>query len=141
MKNIFLSGIFAVGFGFANSLLINMSVENAIGKPSLTVVGESKILVRYHQIANFSHMAMPVSLFVSREKSIGPNYKWVGHINGIVLALLYFFFHLKVLSVLESYLTSIKQKKVLQVVVSLGVFLIAYLACFVFWLSPEIFSH
>lgn len=141
MKNIFLSGIFALGLGFANSLLINMSVESAIGKPSLTVVGESKMLARYHQIANFSYMAMPVSLFISGEKYIGHNYKWIGCINGSILAFLYFFFHLKVLSVFESYLMSVKQKRVLPLGVSLGVFLITYLACFVFWLSPEIFSH
>lgn len=139
MKNILLSGIFAVGLGFANSLLINMSVENAIGKPSLTVVGEDKIFTKYYQIANFRYMSMPVSLFISREKSIGLKYKWIGYVNGIVLAFLYFFFHLKVLLVLERYPILVKQKNVLSLVASLGIFLITYLGCFIFWLSEEIF--
>jgi len=141
MKATIISGIFALGFGFANSLLINMSVESAIGNPSFTSVRDAKILTKYYQIATFKRMSMPVSLFISGEESIGPNYKWVGYVNGIVLALLYFFFHLKVLSVFERYSVSVNQKKVLSVGVSLGVFLVTYLACFVFWLSAEMFSH
>lgn len=130
MRNFIISLFLGLVFGISNATLINFIVEKDIGKSIVTMAGRRCSKTEYFQIKSFSRIAMPVSLFISRDRSIDKRYKYVGFLNGAILALIYFFLNFLMLRLVD-------KKFGLGIIlgVSIGVFIILYSVSFAFWIS------